>query len=91
MPRGYTTDDVARAYRERTIFEGGRDREAEEYRAWLDDIEENGRTPPLIEYMYWCQYDSNLPWRLGSGHLINLLDAALERIEELEDERGQDD
>lgn len=37
-------------------------------------------TPSLEEYAAWLHYDSNLPYRLGPGHLENLVDEALERL-----------
>lgn len=37
-------------------------------------------TPSLEEYAAWLAYDSNLPYRLGPGHLENLVDEALDRL-----------
>lgn len=37
-------------------------------------------TPSLEEYAAWLNYDSNLPYRLGPGHLENLIDEALDRL-----------
>ena len=51
----------------------------EEYAAWLRKIETGtAPTPPLHEYLQWEEYDSNLPWRIDKGHLVNLLEAAVE-------------
>ncbi len=37
-------------------------------------------TPSLEEYAAWLAWDSNLPYRLGPGHLENLVDEALDRL-----------
>lgn len=54
------------------------------YTAWLEQIEADGVTPPLREYLRWERYDSNVPWRLGAGHLLNLLDQAVEALDDQE-------
>lgn len=53
--------------------------EREAYAAWLAGVEASGRTPELDEYLRWEEFDDNVPWRLGSGHLVNLLDQAVEQ------------
>jgi len=57
------------------------DSERIEYLEWLAAVEKAGVTPPLAEYLRWTAYDGNLPWRLGPGHLLNLLDQAVDVIE----------
>lgn len=57
------------------------DDERIEYLAWLTHAERDRTTPPLAEYLRWCAYDGNLPWRLESGHLVNLLDQAVDALE----------
>jgi hypothetical protein len=37
----------------------------------------------LAEFVEAYQQDDNLPWRLGDGHLLNLLDEAIELLKEL--------
>lgn len=37
-------------------------------------------SPSLEDYAAWLAYDSNLPYRLGPGHLENLIDEALDRL-----------
>lgn len=46
---------------------------------WLNHIED-GETPSLEEFSYWYEYDPNLVWRIHQGHIVNLLDDALERL-----------
>lgn len=41
-------------------------------------------TPPLADYLKAMEKDDNLPWRLGAGHVLNLLEEAVDRIEDLE-------
>lgn len=55
--------------------------DGEEYKAWLDGLEASGQTPPLAQYLRWCAYDGNLPWRIEAGHLVNLLDQAVDALE----------
>jgi hypothetical protein len=52
-----------------------------EYLAWLTHVERDPVTPPLAEYLRWCAHDGNLPWRLDTGHLVNLLDQATDALE----------
>lgn len=52
-----------------------------EYNAWLDRVEAGEHSPTLEEYVRWDRWDSNLFWRLSSGDVQNLLDAAIERLE----------
>jgi hypothetical protein len=59
------------------------DEQREAYAQWLDAAEK-GPTPPLSEYLRWERYDPNVPWRLGAGHLVNLLDQAVEALDEQE-------
>lgn len=40
-------------------------------------------TPSLETYRRAMEYDSNFEWRMSQGHIINLLDMALEEIEQL--------
>lgn len=54
------------------------------YNNWLNSIEENHVTPSLELYRFWAEYDSNIDWRLGPGHLSNLLEYAIDKIETLE-------
>ena len=54
---------------------------AEMYALWLSRMERDRATPPLAEYLRWVTYDGNLPWRLETGHLVNLLDQAVEALE----------
>lgn len=42
------------------------------------------QTPSLDDYRKWVEYDSNLPWRLEHGDLLNLLEEAIW----LHEERG---
>jgi hypothetical protein len=51
------------------------------YLTWLGGVDRSQVTPPLAQYLRWVAYDDNLPWRLGSGHLVNLLDQAVEALE----------
>lgn len=51
---------------------------------WSLNPEEWPHTPPLEVYMELQKQDSNIFWRMPTGHLENLLDEALERIEEVE-------
>ena len=44
---------------------------------------DNVPTPPLPEFCEEYEKDSNLWWVIGSGHGMNLFDAALEEIERL--------
>jgi hypothetical protein len=56
--------------------------QAEEYAAFLERLDDShAATPPLAEYLRWCAYDGNLPWRLQSGDLVNLLDQAVDALE----------
>lgn len=100
MPlNGWPGDDghaLIWAARERRAEIEGDERRRAAYHAWLDEveggIEASGRGARLDDYMRWCDYDGNLPWRLGTPHLVVLLDEAIERIETLElalDERGE--
>lgn len=52
------------------------------YKVWLDEIETSGRTPDLSSYLLWEAWDDNLPYRLGTPHLVNLLDQATEELSE---------
>ena len=51
------------------------------YLVWLDRISRDGVTPPLAEYLRWVGYDGDLPLRLETVHLVNLLDQAVEALE----------
>lgn len=51
---------------------------------WSKDPDKWPYTPPLEEYLGLAAKDPLLVWRMETGHLVNLLDAALDRIEELE-------
>lgn len=52
------------------------------YAAFLDGVDQKGIT--LEEYRTWLKYDDNLPWRIGPGHLENLLDEAIDKLDTLE-------
>jgi len=43
-------------------------------------------TAPLDEFIAAFEEDPNLWWRISTGHHLNLLEAAIDRIEELEAE-----
>lgn len=53
----------------------------EEYEAALIDL--NYRTPSLEMFREMEEYDDNVVWRMETGHLVNLLDAALEEVDRL--------
>lgn len=55
--------------------------ERAQYLIWLTEVEQDRKTPPLAEYLRWVTFDDNLPWRLETGHLVNLLDQAVEALE----------
>jgi len=52
------------------------------YNAWLNAVEA-GSPVSLEAYRMWVTYDDNLPWRLDSGAVVNLLDEAMEEIDRL--------
>lgn len=54
-----------------------------QYDAWLAAVEASGVTPSLAEFARWWEFDSNLPWRMDAGHLINLLETAVDQIEQV--------
>lgn len=56
----------------------------EEYKLLLEMAQTS--TPTLEEYQEMRAFDSNVEWRLPRGTISNLLELALERIEELEEE-----
>jgi len=49
-------------------------------------MEGDGPTAPLDEFIKAYEADDNIWWVIGCGHHMNLMDAAIERIEELERE-----
>lgn len=51
----------------------------EEYQEALKRAEE--RTPSLEEFRRMEEYDDNVVWRLDQGHIVNLLDMALEELD----------
>lgn len=53
----------------------------EEYEAALADLRH--RTPSLEMFRKMEAYDDNVVWRMESGHVVNLLDMALEEIDRL--------
>lgn len=53
----------------------------EEYAQVIADLEHG--TPSLETYRRAMEYDSNFEWRMSQGHIINLLDMALEENERL--------
>lgn len=58
------------------------DEQAAAYATWLDAAED-GPTPPLAEFRRWMDYDSgNTVWRLRPGHVANLLDQAVDQLDE---------
>jgi hypothetical protein len=58
--------------------------ERHEYVALLDELENSAPTPDLDTYRCAEAFDPNFLWRIDRGHVHNLLEAAMERIEELE-------
>ena len=56
----------------------------EQYKLMLDMAQTS--TPTLEEYQEMQAFDSNVEWRLPQGTISNLLEMALDRIEELEEE-----
>lgn len=55
----------------------------EQYLATMAQIAETDTTPPLSIVKELLEFDPNTLYRLGPGHANNLLDQALDRIEEL--------
>jgi hypothetical protein len=55
-----------------------------EYQEALKKAE--ARTPSLEEFRRMEAYDDNVVWRLDQGHIVNLLDMALEEIDRLNEE-----
>ena len=47
-------------------------------------MEQDGPTADLEEFITAYFEDDNIWWRIGCGHHMNLFDAAIERIRELE-------
>jgi hypothetical protein len=52
--------------------------------AWATDPQ--AATPPLDEYLAAEENDGNIFWAIGCGHHQNLLDAAVEQLDEARDE-----
>ena len=55
----------------------------EQYLAAMTRISETDETPDLATVRDLLSFDPNTLWRLGPGHANNLLDQALEHIDEL--------
>jgi hypothetical protein len=55
----------------------------EDYLAAMNRIAETGETPDLGLFRQLVAFDDNTLWRLGPGHAANLLDQALDRIDEI--------
>ena len=51
---------------------------------WNVDPDQWPHTPPMPVWRAQYEADSNLVWRAGTGHVVNMLDAALERLEAVE-------
>lgn len=51
---------------------------------WNVDPDQWPHTPPISVWRSQYEADSNLVWRAGTGHVVNMLDAALERLEAVE-------
>lgn len=58
--------------------------EQEEYNQWLSDVSNGKVFVTLDSYRRWAAYDSNIQWRLGPGIINNLLDDAIDIVEEWE-------
>lgn len=57
--------------------------EPESVTAMIND--DHAATAPLDDFLAAFEADPNLWWRVASGHLLNLFEAALDKIEELEE------
>lgn len=53
----------------------------EEYKQIVERLDHG--TPSLETYRRAMAYDSNFEWRMSQGHIINLLDMALDEIDRL--------
>lgn len=54
-----------------------------EYQAWLASIDTDGVS--LQEYRRYSSYDDNLVWRLDPGHVVNLLEEAMDEHHTMEE------
>ena len=54
---------------------------SDEVARWSGDQAKWPHTPPLDVFRALYEKDSNLVWRVDVGHLVNVLDMALEEIE----------
>lgn len=53
------------------------------YKAWLSTREASGDPVTLEEFRHWVKVDDNLPWRLDSGTIVNLLEEAIDALDDL--------
>lgn len=63
----------------------------EQRATWRVDPDLWPHTPPLEVFLELYEEDRNLWWKIGCGHHENLFDAAIERIEALEDHWPDED
>lgn len=52
-------------------------------------VDDRAPTPPLKDFIADSAKDSNLVWQLGTGHMSDLLDEALTKLEEEEEEHQE--
>ena len=60
----------------------------EEWADWGGNPDEWPHTPPLHVFRALYDADPHLPWRIPLGHVVNALEAALEALDDRDDERA---